>query len=805
MVISFKDIFAPSFWQAWNDFLNQKYTDMWFTGGRGCIAPDTLIDTPSGKVCVKDFKGGEIFAYDGKVLRVVQAAKPLRYTKEKLYRVTTKSKRSIVVTNEHMFLTPVGWRRLKDISIGSRIFSCRYSDLHSHLSPTSPSSYQSVAFSAQESIQSNHSQPCFSCTQKVSSALLGILYEGYLSKSSEDVLHSMRKLLGFLYCYFQDSRLCDVLPQTEEDTFLDIVQQLADVPAHSHENSHKDGLGLDEKYTHYAPHECRLSMQDCHYLTGDICYEEKEIRNAQMLFESLLGFCEAKEQSQKTEDPDDIIQQVSQHLLSSIENLGSSEDGLSSGDAYTQSKQNQECDSPRMLFDMLRHKVHDESLSASFQGFNSNYIINDEVVSIVYEKDDFYYDLFVPFYNNYIADGIVNHNSTKSSFVTMCIVLGMIRDAKEAFAHKAAGDKKWMSYLTHAIVYRKIAADLRISVYNQFIWSIEKLGLTDKFKYSVSPLRITYKATGQMIDFRGLDDPIKSKSIKAPFGYYKYNFFEELNQFDGMEEIRSVRQSIMRGSNHHFASFAAFNPPESSSNWCNFEAAKHVPGRMVYHSDYRSVPRDWLGETFFQQAEILRLDNERAYRNEYLGEATGNGGAIFPNLVDRRITDEEIAQHHDDMLWGCDFGLTDPTVLCGCWYSKMERAVYCAIEVYKSGMLLDEIERRFRAAHFGWNYIMADSASPQMIMELENRGLPMLPVTKYKDSIKHGLHWLRNLRHIYIDQIRCPNGFKELSLYEFEKLKGTEQFTEKPVAGMDHYIDSLRYATMSLAQEATLF
>ena len=395
--------------------------------------------------------------------------------------------------------------------------------------------------------------------------------------------------------------------------------------------------------------------------------------------------------------------------------------------------------------------------------------------------------------------------STKSSFVTMCIVLGMIRDAKEAYAHKAAGDKKWMSYLTHAIVYRKIAADLRISVYNQFIWSIEKLGLTDKFKYSVSPLRITYKATGQMIDFRGLDDPIKSKSIKAPFGYYKYNFFEELNQFDGMEEIRSVRQSIMRGSNHHFASFAAFNPPESSSNWCNFEAAKHVPGRMVYHSDYRSVPRDWLGETFFQQAEILRLDNERAYRNEYLGEATGNGGAIFPNLVDRRITDAEIAQHHDDMLWGCDFGLTDPTVLCGCWYSKMERAVYCAVEVYKSGMLLDEIERRYRAAHFGWNYIMADSASPQMIMELENRGLPMLPVTKYKDSIKHGLHWLRNLRHIYIDQIRCPNGFKELSLYEFEKLKGTEQFTEKPVAGMDHYIDSLRYATMSLAQEATLF
>lgn len=560
MVISFKDIFAPSFWQAWNDFLNQKYTDMWFTGGRGCIDGDTLIDTPAGQARVRDFQGGEVYAYDNGSIHVAKADAPSRYTIEDLYTVSNSVGDSITVTDEHKFLSPQGWQMLRDLKVGDPI----------------------------------------------------------------------------------------------------------------------------------------------------LCSKDKAL----------------------TVSP---------------------------------------------------------------------------ITDIKFKKRDYYWDFNVQGVHNYCAQGFINHNSTKSSFVTMCIVLGMIRDAKEAYAHKAAGDKKWMSYLTHAIVYRKIAADLRISVYNQFVWSIEKLGLTNHFKFSVSPLRITYKATGQMIDFRGLDDPIKSKSIKAPFGYYKYNFFEELNQFDGMEEIRSVRQSIMRGSNHHFASFAAFNPPESSSNWCNFEAAKHVPGRMVYHSDYRSVPRDWLGETFFQQAEILRLDNERAYRNEYLGEATGNGGAIFPNLVDRRITDEEITQHHDDMLWGCDFGLTDPTVLCGCWYSKMERAVYCALEVYKSGMLLDEIEKRFRAAHFGWNYIMADSASPQMIMELENRGLPMLPVTKYKDSIKHGLHWLRNLRHIYIDQIRCPNGFKELSLYEFEKLKGTEQFTEKPVAGMDHYIDSLRYATMSLAQEATLF
>ena len=555
MVISFKDIFAPSFWQAWNDFLNQKYTDMWFTGGRGCIDGDTLIDTPAGKARVRDLEGGEVLAYANGTIHVAKADAPIRYTQEDLYTVTNSIGDSITVTDEHKFLAPNGWQMLQDLKIGDPI----------------------------------------------------------------------------------------------------------------------------------------------------LCSKNKTL----------------------TVSP---------------------------------------------------------------------------ITDIKFKKHDYYWDFNVQGVHNYCAQGFINHNSTKSSFVTMCIVLGMIRDAKEAYAHKAAGDKKWMSYLTHAIVYRKIAADLRISVYNQFIWSIEKLGLTDKFKYSVSPLRITYKATGQMIDFRGLDDPIKSKSIKAPFGYYKYNFFEELNQFDGMEEVRSVRQSIMRGG-HVFQSCAAYNPPPSSSSWVNAEAAKIIPGRHVYHSDYRSVPREWLGDTFFQQAEILRIDNERAYRHEYLGEITGNGGSVFNNIVDRRISDEEI-QSFDNIKWGADWGVNDPNVLMGVHYNRFERSLYVFAEYYESNALLDSIEKGMRSKHFGYSYIYADSASPQMIMEMENRGLPMMPVRKFHDSIKHGIHFLRNLRHIYIDQLRCPNCFREMTLYEFEKLKGSELFTDRMPDANNHTIDAIRYSLQEIIEDS---
>lgn len=60
-------------------------------------------------------------------------------------------------------------------------------------------------------------------------------------------------------------------------------------------------------------------------------------------------------------------------------------------------------------------------------------------------------------------------------------------------------------------------------------------------------MQIKREKTGQVILFRGLDDPMKIKSIKAPRGYFGVTWFEEADQFSGMKEIRSVLQSARRG------------------------------------------------------------------------------------------------------------------------------------------------------------------------------------------------------------------------------------------------------------------
>ncbi len=120
--------------------------------------------------------------------------------------------------------------------------------------------------------------------------------------------------------------------------------------------------------------------------------------------------------------------------------------------------------------------------------------------------------------------------STKSSFVSLVIVW-LLKNNPDF----------------HAVCIRKVGNTLRDSVYAQILWAITILGLDADFDSTVSPMEVTLTATGQKIYFRGADDPKKLKSITPPFGYIAVLWFEELDQFAGDNEVRNIRQSVIRG------------------------------------------------------------------------------------------------------------------------------------------------------------------------------------------------------------------------------------------------------------------
>lgn len=74
-----------------------------------------------------------------------------------------------------------------------------------------------------------------------------------------------------------------------------------------------------------------------------------------------------------------------------------------------------------------------------------------------------------------------------------------------------------------------------------------------------------------------------------------------------------------------------------------------------HKSDYRSVPVEWLGQQFLDDAEHLKKTNPRAYQHEYLGLPVGLGTNIFELLEIRTIPDEEI-QKYQSVYQGQDWG-----------------------------------------------------------------------------------------------------------------------------------------------------
>ena len=181
-------------------------------------------------------------------------------------------------------------------------------------------------------------------------------------------------------------------------------------------------------------------------------------------------------------------------------------------------------------------------------------------------------DIYDELYREYWFRG--GRGSLKSSFCSIEMVLGIMNHPD-----------------THACVLRKTASTCRGSVFKQIQWAINKLSVSHLWEANMTELKWVYLPTGQEIIFRGLDDPEKLKSLKQPFGYYRYLWFEELTEFDGMEEVRNVMQTILRGG-HKFQCFFSYNPPPSAASWVNIEANVPMDGRKVYSSTYLDVPRE---------------------------------------------------------------------------------------------------------------------------------------------------------------------------------------------------------------------
>lgn len=418
-------------------------------------------------------------------------------------------------------------------------------------------------------------------------------------------------------------------------------------------------------------------------------------------------------------------------------------------------------------------------------------IKTSELFAAVY--NDVYNDILQHKHERYTFNG--GRASCKSSFISLMTVILIVLHPNY-----------------NAVIVRRYSKSLRRSVFNQIVWAINKLGLRQKkgqktgFKIPKSKtiaLPITYvraDGTEQIIDFVGLDDPEKLKSIKTEYGYTAILWVEEKTEVDPTN-LHNLIISALRGGDT-FYTFESFNPPSAKRHWCNTELKAEDKHRRIVFTTYKDIPRAWLGVNIIHDIITTKKNNKRAYENIYEGKATGTGLNIFENIQLREIKDDEI-QSWDETLQGIDWGYyPDPYAYGSMHYDAKTATLYIWDELYLYKHGNDEAFKK-TAEHMEAHGMSiyedrqtADRAEPKSIADYRKWGGDTREAIKGKGSRDAGFKWLQGLRAIVIDPVRCPHAADEFTLYEHEIDKRTGEIMEGyPEGQPDHFLALTRYAT----------
>jgi len=188
--------------------------------------------------------------------------------------------------------------------------------------------------------------------------------------------------------------------------------------------------------------------------------------------------------------------------------------------------------------------------------------------------------------------------------------------------------------------------------------------------------------------------------------------------------------------------------------------------------------------------EPTKENIERGTADKYRWDVYGLGkvgrleGLVLPNWERGRFPDD-----YKWRIYGLDFGYTnDPTALVEI---RLHRGnLHVKEHLYRSGLTNQDISREMERIGIDRNeLIIADSAEPKSIEEINRMGWHIRGAIKGKDSINQGIDILKRYKVI----VEGENIAKELNSYIWAKDRNGN-LLNKPIDSFNHCIDAMRYA-----------
>lgn len=427
-----------------------------------------------------------------------------------------------------------------------------------------------------------------------------------------------------------------------------------------------------------------------------------------------------------------------------------------------------------------------------------------------------------PHFNNVLFSKASNkvleggRGSTKSSAISLDIVYKFLQDP-----------------YANALVMRKVANTINMSVYEQIKWAIYMLHVNNQFEFKKSPYKIIHKATGTAIYFSGVDDPQKLKSFMIAKGYVRWLWFEELAEFNSWEEVDTVRASFTRKqlpNDLKVETYYSYNPPKNPYDWINefVESRRNMPDWYVDHSTYKDVTLpNILAKSYLEEIETVRQNDPDYYRWMYLGEVVGLGTNVYNSDLFNRLEEIPDDDHVGSLYFSADTGHAASATAVGAYgllskRDKNGKPRLALLDTYyyspqgkahkKSPSELSKdiwefiqrIEQQYEIK--AWKYIM-DSAEAALRNQMKNDyGLIWTPVKKLKKA--HMIEYVQSLlaqgRFYYLPTENNVGIFiPQHEQYQWDE-KTIESDDPHVIKEFDHTNDEFQYLIISILRELDL-
>jgi len=341
----------------------------------------------------------------------------------------------------------------------------------------------------------------------------------------------------------------------------------------------------------------------------------------------------------------------------------------------------------------------------------------------------------------------------------------------------------------HKILFtRQTMTSAHISIIPEFKEKIELMGLEAHFDITKS--EIVNKTTGSEIIFRGIktssgDQTANLKSLQG-ITTWIVDEAEELtdeNTFDKINlSIRSPKQQnrvvlILNPATKEHWIYGRFYEDKGVQPGSNIEQGDTCYIHTTYMDNLVNLPQSFLDEV-----DIMRERRPEKYKHSILGGWLDKAeGVIFSNWRLGKFTDT------GTVVYGQDYGFSqDPTTLVETSIDTSTKTIYVRLHLYEKGLTTSMISD-INKSKAGPSLIVADSAEPRLITELNAMGCNVVPAIKGPDSVSYGIALLQDY-DIVVDE-GSIDLIKELNNYCW-----LSQKSKTPIDKYNHAIDALRYA-----------